>query len=416
MIRGGGRAVWLAVAMGLALRLAFGFGYWVGKPLTHDEREYLSLATNLIEGRGFGHPDPPPGEPVPERFGRAPVYPLYLAAVIGATSLDALTAVRTAQAATGALGIWLVALVATRVAGPQAGVAAAWLTALYPPLVWTPAYVFSETLYMVLALAHVLVSGRVLREWDGEAGWKWLTWCGVVGGLAALTRPAHLFFLLLLGLWLIARHRLRDAVLVALGALLVIAPWTARNLREYGRPVLIASEGGITFWTGNHRLSPGEGDMAANPAIKRDNQRLRAAHPGLSPEQLEPVYYREALQAIARDPVWWAGLLARKAFYTWIPAGPSYTLHSTRYLVASLVSYGLLLVGGLIGAVVVMRAGRWPTGLGLLLASAILVCLVFFPQERFRIPVIDPALLVFAASGLAMLRSRTADRSLPSHI
>ena len=47
------RAVWLAVAAGLVLRLAFGFGYWVGKPLTHDEREYLALAESLSEGRGF---------------------------------------------------------------------------------------------------------------------------------------------------------------------------------------------------------------------------------------------------------------------------------------------------------------------------------------------------------------------------
>jgi Dolichyl-phosphate-mannose-protein mannosyltransferase len=361
-----------------------------------------------VEGRGFGYPAAAPGEPEPERFGRAPLYPLFLAAVTGPTALDRLAAIRIAQSMIGALGIWLIAAVATRVAGPRAALIGAWIAAVYPPLVWTPAYVFSETLYMALALAHVLVAGRVLGEWGESLGRSWLLWCGVIGGLAALTRPAHLFFLLLLGLWLLARRRLRDAVLVAVGALLVIVPWTARNVREYGRPVLIASEGGITFWTGNHPMSSGEGDMAANPAIKRDNQRLRAAHEGLSPEQLEPVYYREALQAIARDPLWWMGLLARKAFYTWIPVGPSYTLHSTRYLVASVVSYGLLLAAGVAGALIVTRARRWPTALGLLVASAMLVCIVFFPQERFRIPVIDPALVVFAASGLALLRPQAA--------
>lgn len=404
MIPRAGRAIWLAVLAGLVLRLVFGFGYWVGKPLTHDEREYLSLATNLVEGRGFSYPAAAPGETEPERFGRAPLYPLFLAAVTGPTGLDALTAIRLAQSLLGALGVWLVTLVASRVAGPRAGLAAAWIAAVYPPLVWTPAYVFSETLYMALALGHVLVAGRVLGERGGWGTQGRLLWCGAVGGLAALARPAHLFFLLLLWLWLLTKRRLRDAVLIAVGALVVIAPWTARNVREYGRVVLIASEGGITFWTGNHPLSPGEGDMAANPAIKRDNQRLRAAHEGLTPEQLEPVYYREAMQAIARDPVWWVGLLARKAFYTWIPIGPSYTLHSTRYLAASLVSYGLLLAAGLAGALIVVRARRWPVALGLLMASAVLVCVVFFPQERFRIPVIDPALIVFAASGLALLR------------
>ena len=35
-----------------------------------------------------------------------------------------------------------------------------------------------------------------------------------------------------------------------------------------------------------------------------------------------------------------------------------------------------------------------------LAASAALTCLIFFPQERFRIPVIDPMLIV-CASGLA---------------
>jgi 4-amino-4-deoxy-L-arabinose transferase-like glycosyltransferase len=406
VIHRAGRAIWLAVLAGLLLRLVFGFGYWVGKPLTHDEREYLSLAVNLVEGRGFGYPAAAPGEPVPERFGRAPLYPLFLAAVIGPTGLDELTAVRLAQSVLGALGVWLVALVATRAAGPRAGLIAAWIAAIYPPLVWTPAYVFSETLYMVLALSHVLVAGRVLGEWGESGGSRergWLLWCGVVGGLAALTRPAHLFFLLLLGVWLLTKRRPRDAVLIAVGALLVIAPWTVRNVRQYGRVVLIASEGGITFWTGNHPLSPGEGDMAANPAIKRDNQRLRAAHKGLSSEELEPVYYREAMKAITRDPVWWVNLLIRKAFYTWVPLGPSYTLHSTRYVVASLVSYGLLLAGGIAGAVAVIRARRWPVALGLMLASAVLVCVVFFPQERFRIPVIDPALIVLAASGLALL-------------
>jgi hypothetical protein len=293
----------------------------------------------------------------------------------------------------GALGIWLVALIAGRIAGERGATAAAWIAAVYPPLVWTPAYLFSETLYMALALANVVAVDQAMAREAPRARWLW---CGLVGGLAALTRPAHLFFLLLLGGYLLIRRRPAAAAIAAAGALVAIAPWTARNWQEYGRPILIASEGGITFWTGNHPLASGEGDMAANPAIKRDNQRLRAAHPGLSPEALEPIYYREAFATIARNPIGWAGLLARKAFYTVVPLGPSYTLHSTRYFVTSVVSYSALLVAGVVGGVALWRAGQWPAALGLLLGSALLVCVVFFPQERFRIPVIDPALIVLA--------------------
>ena len=73
--------------------------------------------------------------------------------------------------------------------------------------------------------------------------------------------------------------------------------------------------------------------------------------------------YREAFAAISRDPGWWLGLLVRKAFYTWAPVGPSYTLHSRRYYIASIMSYGLLLAAGLAGAAVVIARRRWPTAL-----------------------------------------------------
>ena len=55
------RSVHAAVLAALLVRLAFGVGYWTGKPLTHDEREYLALAHNLAEGRGFAYPAPPAG-------------------------------------------------------------------------------------------------------------------------------------------------------------------------------------------------------------------------------------------------------------------------------------------------------------------------------------------------------------------
>ena len=60
----------------------------------------------------------------------------------------------------------------------------------------------------------------------------------------------------------------------------VIAPWTLRNVAVHGRLVLIASEGGVTFWTGNHREAIGEGDLAANPHLTARNAGFRARHAG----------------------------------------------------------------------------------------------------------------------------------------
>jgi len=396
------RAVWLAVAVGIAARLAFALGYWVDKPLTHDEREYLLLARNVAEGRGFAHLQPD-GTPVPgEHFGRAPGYPLALAGIVGAAGAPAghdpelLRVIRTAQAVLGGGLVWLVAWLAWRAAGSKAAFAAGWLAALYPPLVWTPAYIWSETLFSVLALgcaAVLSLERRTARVYVAA---------GALAGAAVLTRPAMLFFLPLAALWLAWSRQWRGVVLFSVACALVILPWTIRNAREYGRFVLVASEGGITFWTGNHPLAVGEGDLAANPQIKQENVALRAKYPGMTPEELEPIYYREAFRFIREQPVAWAWLVARKAFYAVVPIGPSYRLHSALYFGASAASYLAVLPFALLGLSRLARAGRLPVPLLLLAASSFLVCLVFFPQERFRIPLVDPALLVTAASWWAL--------------
>jgi 4-amino-4-deoxy-L-arabinose transferase-like glycosyltransferase len=413
----GRRLIVAAAVAGLIVRLAFGLLYWVHKPLTHDEREYLALAHSLAAGRGFVY-EASHETGTAQQFGRAPVYPVFLAIVgAGSAGHDAAPArVKIAQSIVGAIGVWLIGLLAGRAAGPAAGVAAAAIAAIYPPLVWICAYVLSEALYSTLALATALLLDAAIDRAECAGGhrapastparrdhapWGPLLAAGFTAGVAILVRPAMLIFLPIAALWLIAHRRAALAAVLVITSLAVVAPWTVRNLRVHGRFVLIASEGGVTFWTGNHPLARGEGDLAANPDIKSAEIAFRAAHPGLTAEALEPLYYREALQYISRHPVWWLGLLAKKAFYTIVPIGPSYTLHSTTYVVASIASYLLLLPFAAAGARRWWRGGRRPVALFLLAASAVIVGLVFFPQERFRIPVIDPSLIVCAGIACA---------------
>ena len=402
-----------ALLTALVLRLLFALVYWTGKPLTHDELEYLHLGHSLATGQGLHYTSEADADLPNARYGRAPVYPAFIAALETTFGRENVVRnVRAAQALAGALAVWLLAALARRIAGARAGLITAWIAAVYPPLVLLSAFMLSESVYVVLAFGTVLLLSTVV---DGDTGSATPSRsrrvglaAGVLAGLAVLTRPAMLFFLLIAAVALVARRRLALVAMLAAGSLLIVAPWTLRNFREYHRFVLVASEGGLTFWTGNHPLSPGEGDMAANPAIKRESQRLRAEHPSLTEEEMEPIYYREAFAAIGRNPVWWSGLLIRKLFYAVVPLGPSYTLHSWRYRVASTVPYLLILPTGVAGLVQAWRRGHTPRALLWLMASALLVAIVFLPQERFRIPAIDPALIVGTAIFLTFARQRAA--------
>jgi len=408
-------AWWLAAAAiaGIALRLAFGLGYWTGQPLTRDEREYLSLSRSLATGRGFTY-----DATVTDPFGRAPGYPVFLSLVGGgtATPSEVPTPVKVAQALVGGLGVVLVGLVAGRLAGRRAAVAAALVAAVYPPLVWISAYALSEAFFWPLAVAVVWLFDAAWRNADDSSSKNApparestrrdgrvilsMAVAGLATGAAVLTRPSVILFVALAMLWLLWRRRFVAALAFAAAAALVVAPWSIHMSRQHDRLVLVTTEGGVTFWIGNHPLAIGEGDWAANPAIRRDAQALRARYSSLDEEAMEPIYYQEALAWIRSHPIDWLMLEARKLVYLVVPVGPSYTLHSTRYHLASVVSYGCVLALAIAGFMRIRDARRRTPGLWLLAGSAVAACLLFFPQERFRIPILDPT-LVIVAGGLA---------------
>lgn len=406
------RLVAWALIVGAVLRLAFALVYWQNKPLTHDEQEYLSLGLNLAAGRGFVS-DLPGTEvnPAVDRFSRAPLYPVTLAAIftMSGTRTDRLPAqvppiVQVVQSLLGVATIWLGSRLARRVAGRKAAVVAAWLIALYPPLIWTSAYALSEAVFTPVALLGTLLAAAVVdrlepRRETGDV--RRMVISGAVFGLAALIRPAALVFIVLAaGVLLRWRQWLLSIALVAAAAA-VILPWTLRNLAVHHRFIVIAAEGGVTFWTGNHPLAIGEGDLAANPELKRAHVAFREQLAGRTPEESEPYYYRAALQYIFDHPLAVAWLVVKKFFYTWVPVGPSYRLHSSLYYGATLVSYLPLLLLAVPGARLLVRARRIPRTLLLLAASSVLVGLIFFPQERFRLAVVDPTLCVLASARLA---------------
>lgn len=194
----------------------------------------------------------------------------------------------------------MVGILAYRLAGRRAAVGAAAIAAVYPPLVWIAGYALSEGLFWPIGL---LVAWWFDRAMTTPRPLTWAVGCGALIGLGILIRPALVFFVPLAVLLLLTRRQVLPLTGLVLGVVLIVSPWTWRNYQHHGRLMFVASEGGVTFWTGNHPLAIGDGDLAANLPIKQDNQRFRAAHPGLNEEQLEPLSYREALAWMRAHPL-----------------------------------------------------------------------------------------------------------------
>jgi 4-amino-4-deoxy-L-arabinose transferase-like glycosyltransferase len=238
------RLILLAALAGLVLRAGFGLLYWVDKPLTHDEREYLALARSVADGKGFVY-DEAHDTGTAQQFGRAPAYPLFLTAIgAGDTVHEASPArVKVVQAFIGALGVWLMGLIALRAVGAWPGVVAAAVAAVYPPLVWICAYVLSEALYSTLALGTALLLDRAVDHArdarSTRAGGALTLLAGLLAGIAILTRPAMLFFLPLAVLWLAKRRHTVLAVAFA------SRPWPSSRP---GRRATSASTTASSWW------------------------------------------------------------------------------------------------------------------------------------------------------------------------
>ena len=149
----------------------------------------------------------------------------------------------------------------------------------------------------------------------------------------------------------------------------------------------------MTFWTGNHPLARGEGDLAANPEHQaRGARRSGGRIPGLTPEAARAALLPRGLRAGSRGH---PALVARAARAQGVLHGRADRPVVCATLDEILASRRSCRTCSCCrsrspGARRLARAARRPTALLLLAASAVLVCLVFFPQERFRIPVIDP--------------------------
>ena len=116
-----------------------------------------------------------------------------------------------------------------------------------------------EPLLGALVLAWAWLTDDLMGR-RGLGGWR-LAALGVISGAGTLIKP---ICLLLPGLsllvWLMRRQgaaALARAAAAAVLMMLIVAPWTLRNWRALGHPVLVSTNGGVVLYSANNPVSRG---------------------------------------------------------------------------------------------------------------------------------------------------------------
>ena len=351
-----------------------------------DAMVFHQVAQHLADGDGFrqAFEDAPTAE-------HPPGWEVLLAAadLVGGNGY---TAHRLIGAVLGTVTVVLIGLLARRVGGDGVGVVAAILAAVYPMLWSADVSLMSETLYGVF-LVGALLAAQSRR----------FVLLGALLGLAALTRGEALLLVPLL-LVPLAWRNWRAMALGVAAFLLVLAPWTIRNLTTFDEPVLISGNANgiwigancpatysgelIGYWRFQCYLPPKPGEDESEFYLRQRDAGLEYAYDHAS--RLPAVVGVRLLRLVdAWD--------RKQALY--INALEGRGTESTRWgirmwwLLAPMAAAGAFLV----------RRDRW-----ILLAPVVMtvaVAAVTYGTTRFRFAA-EPSVCVLAAVALVALRTR----------
>jgi Flp pilus assembly protein TadD len=406
-------AVWIAVALTLALRIAY-FLQIRGNPYFDvpimDEGYHDVWAREIAAGDLTSR--------IP--FFRAPLYPFLLGALYRVNGPN-LAWIRGFQLFLGAVAPLLTWLLARRVlpGRPRYAIAAAFVVALDGILVYFEAELLLECLLASLGTGLLIL---LLRAGDSPRSSRWLA-AGAVLGLFAITRPNVLLFApVAFGFAFLTggplRLRARGATFLTLGTCLVVLPVTALNAFVGHDPTLVATQGGLNFFLGNNPEA--NGWSATAPSLFRidwwggyEDATLvaeREVGHSLRPSEVSDHWFTRGFAWWREHPTDAVRLTLQKIVFflsgTEISNNRSLALFFREFAPIGtpfLYLYYAVMPLALLGAISVWRNERWrgPVVVSFALVYAITI-VAFFVTSRYRVP-LRPLLAILALEGVRVI-------------
>jgi 4-amino-4-deoxy-L-arabinose transferase-like glycosyltransferase len=414
----------LIVLVATTLRLAWVL-YAAREPRGfHDPTLYEVFAARIADGHGYTAAN---GE-------ATTYYPVgYIGALGAVVRLVGLTPIPENVSMTAAvfnlvLGVGTVVLtfeVGRRLFDNRTGLIAAAVMALWPNLVFHTAVILTETLFIFLVMAAVLVLVALPASTE-RIGWRRLAVFGVILALSVLVRPISLMLLPVLLVVLVVasagwRLSIGYVLIATLAMVLVLTPWTIRNVYETDSFVAISTNLGDNLCMSRHAGATGAFQSGSACTV-----RARGLKTPEYEVEVNNTNIRRAVRFVKSHPLSEAKLVFLRGYHTvkndhdGLLASESYGANpfipSVWRRVLEIVAdayFFVTLVLGLLAVPAFLGRHR-PWRLFFLLAGAALAVqpLIFFGDPRFHVPVL-PFVAVLAAVLLTRTRSRFAARSDP---
>jgi len=191
-----------------------------------DTRHYDRAAQSLLNGQGFG-----------EKYYRAPLYPLLMAAVYGVVG-HSFTAMRCLECLLGVWMCWLIYRLVARWYGDRAALWAALIAALFPHFILLTGILYPTNLFTLLLLSALML----LLKADNRPDALPVIGSGLLAALASLTVASFFFIVPVWLIWLVCAKGgkgWKKALLFSITFMVVLSPWTLRNYQKYGRLTLV---------------------------------------------------------------------------------------------------------------------------------------------------------------------------------
>ncbi len=367
-----------------------------------DGQAYQDWALRLLAGNWDWY----------QTYWLGPLYPHLLALLYLVTGPQILVPLAL-QFALAVLNIWLVYRLAKRVFPKPSQLVpllAAALYAFYGPAVFYAGQLLMATLLTTLFL---LIALQTMKAVHRSTPGRWFL-LGLLVGVTATGRGNILFFPVFLAAWLWRQSwpgfpRTRALTAMFLGAALMIAPVTLRNILVAGDFALLTSNGGINLLIGQQAQYKGlfahvtdrpqaDFDPSLEKALEQE-----AGH-DLKGSEVSRLLAMRAIRLFWQDRQEMPLHYLRKAYRFWngyeLPQITCYDYWRQKNLALRilLIPFALLAAAGLLGLRLLPRPGRMV--LSLLIVGYFLSLLPFFPTARYRLPLVP--LLVIPAAGFLL--------------